>query len=315
MILTKIEEIVKQSNIICLFFTTCFFGAKITFLNQRIFLKLTNILMPICTFLLTVLLLLRWKTSGHFPLSNLYESCLFFSWVLTIIHVFLESRMNNNWIGIITAPSALLIQVFSTEGLSEKMQERSLLVPALQSNWLMMHVSMMILSYGILFVGSLLAITLLTINYKIQKNENLLESTLRYQDNMSFLVNDISFSSQFFSLDSIFLNVRAINLIKQLDYWSYRAINVGFLFLTIGILSGAVWANEAWGSFWSWDPKETWALITWLTFATYLHTRMINNWNEPKRALVALLGFFIVWICYLGVNLLGKGLHSYGWLK
>jgi cytochrome c-type biogenesis protein CcsB len=103
-------------------------------------------------------------------------------------------------------------------------------------------------------------------------------------------------------------------LTQQLDHWSYRIIGLGFPLLTIGILSGAVWANEAWGSYWSWDPKETWALITWLIFAIYLHTRMNRGWQGRKSAIVASLGFLIIWICYLGVNLLGRGLHSYGWL-
>jgi cytochrome c-type biogenesis protein CcsB len=104
-------------------------------------------------------------------------------------------------------------------------------------------------------------------------------------------------------------------LINQIDYWSYRIIGIGFPLLTLGILSGAVWANEAWGSYWNWDPKETWALITWVIFAIYLHIRITKGWNGTKPALVALLGFFVVWMCYLGVNLLGKGLHSYGWLN
>jgi cytochrome c-type biogenesis protein CcsB len=95
----------------------------------------------------------------------------------------------------------------------------------------------------------------------------------------------------------------------------YRIIGIGFPLLTIGILSGAVWANEAWGSYWSWDPKETWAFITWLIFAFYLHTRLQYGWEGKKSAFVATFGFFILWICYLGVNLLGKGLHSYGWLS
>lgn len=86
------------------------------------------------------------------------------------------------------------------------------------------------------------------------------------------------------------------------------------MFLTLGILSGAVWANETWGTYWSWDPKETWALITWLTFAAYLHTRLLYGWQGVKPASIASLGFILVWVCYLGVNLLGKGLHSYGFL-
>lgn len=98
----------------------------------------------------------------------------------------------------------------------------------------------------------------------------------------------------------------------NLDELSYRIIGLGFPFLTIGILSGAVWANEAWGSYWSWDPKETWALLTWLVFAIYLHTRLTKGWQGEKPAIIASLGFIIVWFCYLGVNLLGEGLHSYG---
>ena len=96
---------------------------------------------------------------------------------------------------------------------------------------------------------------------------------------------------------------------------SYRTLGLGFLLLTCGILSGAVWANEAWGSYWSWDPKETWAFITWLVYAIYLHTRITKKWQGRKPALIASIGFIVVWICYLGVNLLSQGLHSYGWVQ
>jgi hypothetical protein len=97
------------------------------------------------------------------------------------------------------------------------------------------------------------------------------------------------------------------------DNLSYRILGIGFPLLTIGILSGAVWANQAWGSYWSWDPKETWAFITWLVFAIYFHTRLTKGWAGKRSAFVACIGFLTVWVCYLGVNLLGKGLHSYGW--
>jgi cytochrome c-type biogenesis protein CcsB len=96
------------------------------------------------------------------------------------------------------------------------------------------------------------------------------------------------------------------------DSWSYRVISLGFTLLTIGILCGAVWANEAWGSYWNWDPKETWAFITWTIFAIYLHSRTNPNWKGTNSALVASIGFLIIWICYFGINLLGIGLHSYG---
>jgi cytochrome c-type biogenesis protein CcsB len=105
------------------------------------------------------------------------------------------------------------------------------------------------------------------------------------------------------------------SLLKLLDNLSYRTLGFGFPLLTIGILSGAVWANQAWGSYWSWDPKETWALITWVIFAIYFHFRFNKQWSGTKPAMVASIGFVFLWICYLGVNLLGKGLHSYGWFS
>jgi cytochrome c-type biogenesis protein CcsB len=111
------------------------------------------------------------------------------------------------------------------------------------------------------------------------------------------------------------LHSKYTKYILNLDFLSYRIIGLGFPFLTIGILSGAVWANEAWGSYWSWDPKETWALLTWLIFAIYLHTRLTKGWQGEKPAIIASLGFLVVWFCYLGVNLIGEGLHSYGFFK
>jgi cytochrome c-type biogenesis protein CcsB len=106
----------------------------------------------------------------------------------------------------------------------------------------------------------------------------------------------------------------ALTLLETLDNLSYRIIGLGFPLLTTGIVAGAVWANEAWGAYWSWDPKETWALITWFVFAAYLHARITKSWQGKRPAILASIGFVVVWICYLGVNFLGKGLHSYGWI-
>jgi len=114
-------------------------------------------------------------------------------------------------------------------------------------------------------------------------------------------------------LEKTTLSPQRLTLADTLDNISYRVIGLGFPLLTIGIIAGGVWANEAWGSYWSWDPKETWAFITWLVFAAYLHSRITKGWQGRKPALLAAAGFVVVWICYLGVNLLGKGLHSYGW--
>ncbi|MBV8885029.1 MAG: c-type cytochrome biogenesis protein CcsB, partial [Chroococcidiopsidaceae cyanobacterium CP_BM_RX_35] len=109
------------------------------------------------------------------------------------------------------------------------------------------------------------------------------------------------------------LSPQLMNLADTLDNISYRVIGLGFPLLTIGIIAGAVWANEAWGSYWSWDPKETWALITWLVFAAYLHARITRGWQGRRPAILAATGFIVVWICYLGVNILGKRLHPYSW--
>ena len=122
------------------------------------------------------------------------------------------------------------------------------------------------------------------------------------------------FSDKFSKLENTILPNKK-ELLENIDNWSYRTIGLGFPFLTIGIIAGAVWANEAWGSYWSWDPKETWALITWLVFAAYIHARLTQGWIGKKAAILGSLGFFVVWICYLGVNFLGQGLHSYGFLS
>jgi cytochrome c-type biogenesis protein CcsB len=192
------------------------------------------------------------------------------------------------------------------------MRQMTPLIPALQSNWLMMHVTVMLLSYATLLSGALLAISFLLLDkvnlINIISWQNLKTKSSNIE--LSFFQESQNLKN---SNSNFLLNFKKIEFLKILDNLSYRLIGIGFSFLTIGILSGAVWANEAWGSYWSWDPKETWALITWIVFAIYLHTRLIKGWKGKKSAFVASLGFFTLWVCYLGVNLLGKGLHSYGW--
>nr|YP_009829080.1 cytochrome c biogenesis protein [Pistia stratiotes]QJC59572.1 cytochrome c biogenesis protein [Pistia stratiotes] len=276
----------------------------------------------IATFLsITGLLVIRWIYSGHFPLSNLYESLMFLSWSFAIIHMIpkIWNHKNKNDLSAITTPSAILTQGFATSGLLTEMHQSAILVPALRSHWLMMHVSMMLLSYAALLVGSLFSIALLVITFRkniesFGKN-NLIRSfffseieCLNEVNENGNLLKNTSFSSSSLNLK----NYYKYQLIQRLDYWSSRVISLGFTFLTMGILSGAVWANEAWGSYWNWDPKETWAFITWTIYAIYLHTRTTQNGQGANSAIVASIGFLIIWICYLGVNLLGIGLHSYG---
>ena len=263
------------------------------------------------------ILCVRWLIAGHFPLSNLYESLLFLTWVLLTIYLYIETKTKSKLIGSVLIPVILLINGFANLTLSPEMQKASPLVPALQSNWLMMHVSMMILSYGTLIIGSLLCILFLVISrYK--------EIDFKVIDNVSlplynimldyYQVKSLSPSEEVNKQPNEISELGKLKLLQNIDNWSYRIIGIGFPFLTIGIISGGIWANEAWGSYWSWDPKETWALITWLVFATYLHARITKGWEGKKTAILGSLGFFVIWICYLGVNFLGKGLHSYGWV-
>jgi|TARA_B110000046_G_scaffold183699_1_gene220413 cytochrome c-type biogenesis protein CcsB len=269
------------------------------------------------------LLSLRWLNFGYFPLSNLYESLLFLAWGITFITAVVENKSQVNLVGSISTPIALFVTGFASLSLPESMQAPAPLVPALKSNWLMMHVTVMMLSYASLIVGSLLGIFFLILakgkNKKIElqgnsygtqftNNTNLIDTAFYKTDALNGYENLLT-DSQTSKTSAV---SERLNLLESIDNLSYRTISFGFPLLTIGIIAGAVWANEAWGSYWSWDPKETWALITWLVFASYLHARLTKSWQGEKPAMIASLGFIVVWICYLGVNFLGKGLHTYG---
>ena len=262
---------------------------------------------------ITGFLVSRWVSSGHFPLSNLYESLIFLSWALYILHTIPKIQNSKNDLSTITTPSTILTQGFATSGLLTEMHQSTILVPALQSQWLMMHVSMMLLSYATLLCGSLLSAALLIIRFRknfdfFSKKKNLLKTSLFSEIEYFYAKRSALKNTSFPS----FPNYYKYQLTERLDSWSYRVISLGFTLLTIGILCGAVWANEAWGSYWNWDPKETWAFITWTIFAIYLHSRTNPNWKATNSAFVASIGFLIIWICYFGINLLGIGLHSYG---
>nr|QJQ36474.1 cytochrome c heme attachment protein [Pyrrosia petiolosa]QJQ36913.1 cytochrome c heme attachment protein [Pyrrosia petiolosa] len=275
--------------------------------------KFSNKSMTIAFLCTTGFLVIRWFQTKHLPVSNLYESSMFLSWSFCLLHVILEFRNQNGLSGPIIAPSAMLTHAFATLGLPEEMQQFTPLVPASQSHWLMMHVTTTLLSYATLLWGSLLAISSPGIYYNDTKYYCVLDSRHGCCSTSSKLntLTRINVRNFLYPLSS---NFKKCQLINQLDRWAYQIISSGFSLLTIGILSGAVWANEAWGSYRSWDPKETWALVTWPIHATYLHTKITNRWMGEGPAAVASTGFFLVWVCFLGVNLLGLGLHNYGWM-
>ncbi|WP_320667609.1 c-type cytochrome biogenesis protein CcsB [Prochlorococcus sp. MIT 1307] len=269
--------------------------------------SIATMFVAVSNFTLTALLILRWWDAGHFPISNLYESLCFLAWALTLVQLLLERSVSSPFISAAVTPMALGCIAFASFALPEGLQEASPLVPALRSSWLVMHVSVIMCSYAALIVGSLLSVIVLFTD----RNQDLVirSSSIGSGAFRTPKEQDISLDN------SGILNLSSVEFtrIERIDSLSYRSITVGFLLLTLGLISGAVWANEAWGSWWSWDPKETWALICWLIYAAYLHTRLSRGWQGRRSAIVSSVGLIIISVCYIGVNLLGVGLHSYGW--
>ncbi|EFA70140.1 c-type cytochrome biogenesis protein CcsB [Cylindrospermopsis raciborskii S07] len=343
--LVVLQNWLDNASFAILFCTMLIYWVGTAFPSFSITAALGTAGMAIANLSIAVLLTARWMEAGYFPLSNLYESLFFLTWGITAIHLIAEYTSRSRLVGVVTAPVAMGITAFATLTLPSQMQNSEPLVPALKSNWLMMHVSVMMLSYSALMVGSLLAIAFLIVTqgqnielqgssvgnggyrtngYKLLKSQELMmegsggekNGFARVESNQngngySTAVLEVVKADHISPVTT--LSPQRLTLAETLDNISYRVIGLGFPLLTIGIIAGGVWANEAWGSYWSWDPKETWALITWLVFAAYLHARITRGWQGRKPAILAAGGFLVVWTCYLGVNLLGKGLHSYGW--
>jgi len=225
---------------------------------------------------------LRWMESydmgiGHVPLSNLYESLVFFAGTITLIYLLIERRYKTRIFGVFVTPLAFLAMAYASfsPNISSQIQP---LMPALKSNWLIAHVIACFIGYAAFAIAFGIGIM-----YLLKKR--------RPDDAESFL-------ARFPKPD-------------DLDDLNHRMILFGFLFLSAGIITGAVWANSAWGRYWGWDPKETWSLITWFIYATILHARLMHGWHGKRIAYLSIIGFASVLFTYFGVNLL-PGLHSYG---
>ena len=234
----------------------------------------------------TIAIALRWKESydmgvGHAPLSNLYESVVFFAWTIVLIYALLDIKYKYRVIGAFVMPFALLGMAWAQLGLNTGIEP---LVPALQSNWLLYHVVTCFLGYAAFAVACGISIM-----YLIKANHDANEQKTGEASVMSMFPP-----------------------IRVLDDLNYQAIMVGFPLLTLGIITGAAWANYAWGTYWSWDPKETWSLIVWFVYAAFLHARITKGWVGKRAAWLSIIGFAATIFCYLGVNLFLSGLHSYG---
>jgi cytochrome c-type biogenesis protein CcsB len=334
--LVALQNLLDNTAFAILFITMLIYWSSIAFRNLSWLPTIGSTGMAIANLSIAGLLVARWIEGGYFPLSNLYESLFFIAWGITAMHFVAERMSQSSLVGAVTAPISMGIAAFATLSLPSQMQHSEPLVPALKSNWLMMHVSVMLLSYSALMVGALLAIAFLIVtrgqaielkgssygsngfrtgNYRLKRQGETMAAMAAMEEN-GIGENGggtAVLTSTGTAIATDRLSPQRLNLADILDNISYRMIGLGFPLLTIGIISGGVWANEAWGSYWSWDPKETWALITWLVFAAYLHSRITKGWQGRRPAILAASGFVVVWICYLGVNLLGKGLHSYGW--
>jgi len=211
-------------------------------------------------------LILRTVESGHAPFTNMYESLSFLSWATALAFVLIHLRFSIPRIGPYLMLIAVALMALASSPLMPK--EATPLVPALQSYWLWLHVSVTLLGEAFFAVAFITSLMYLAARDPVKKDK----------------------------LDSV----------------SYRAIAVGFPLFTLGgLVFGMVWAQKAWGTYWSWDPKEVWSLITWLVFALYLHTRIVMGWKGKRSAWIAILGFLAALFTYFGVNYLLSGLHSY----
>ena len=218
----------------------------------------------------------RFFQAGHIPITNLHESLSFFAWTIILIYLVLDYKIKIPSLGAFILPLAFIFVLYASvvpKGIQP-------LIPALQSFWLGIHTITSFAGYAT-FAFAFCA----GIMYLIQ------ESQLKSK----------KFGPLYYRLPSL----------EILDDLSHKIISFGFPLLTIGIITGSLWASSAWGSYWSWDPKETWALITWFIYAAVVHSRFTVGWRGRKAAYLAIIGFCFVLFTFLGVNLLLKGLHSY----
>ena len=233
----------------------------------------------------TAAIVLRGIAMGRLPMANQYEFSTAFSWALALVSLIFILKFNFPVLGAFSSPVTLLLAVYA--GVQKLNELRVIaangvdsirnLMPALRSSWLGIHVSTVIVAYGAFGVSFVLSII--------------------------FLLRDRMKENGFWDTH--------IPKKEALDTISYRCVSLGMMFLTVTIGIGGIWAENAWGSYWSWDPKETWALVTWVIYLVYLHLRIRRGWNGKAAAIFGTVGFICVLFTYIGVNTLLPGLHSY----
>ena len=237
----------------------------------------------------TIGLLVRWRESylisadvGHIPVSNLYEVFILFAIITALIYLFYEMKLKTRNLGafallVISASIAFLLWYHFEKGAYEIQP----LVPALQSYWMKIHVPANFVGYGAFGLAAMIGVAYLIKDRAVTKN----------------------------SQSKVMARLPSLQI---MDDVMHKSIALGFAFFTIATVLGAMWAAEAWGGYWSWDPKETWALIVWLNYAAWLHMRLTKGWRGKPLAWWAIIGLFVTTFAFIGVNMFLSGLHSYG---
>ena len=236
-------------------------------------------------------LMVRWRESylispdvGHIPVSNLYEVFILFAVITALLYLFYERRYKTRGLGgfvLLVISAAVVFQLWYT--FEKQAHEIQPLVPALQSYWMKIHVPANFVGYGAFAMAAMIGVAYLLKSWRQSSND---------QGILATALPDLSI----------------------MDDLMYKSIALGFAFFTVATVLGALWAAEAWGGYWSWDPKETWALIVWLNYAAWLHMRMTKGWHGRPMAWWAVIGLFVTLFAFLGVNMFLSGLHSYGTL-
>ncbi len=263
---------------LCMLLYMVWLGSKSEFIG-----RLATYLTIIALITNTFAIILRMITSGHPPLSNGYEFLLTFVGGIMAVYLFAEFRYKLRSLGafVMPIPFLLLMFIIMTMGPDERIAQA--IPPALKSQWLTFHVLTAMFAYGAFAVSFGLGIMYLL---KMSKKDNKSKGTPK----------------------GIFSRFPSLEILDEL---SYKVVGFAFPLLTLCIITGAIWANYAWGTYWSWDPKETWSLITWIIYAGYLHARLMYGWKGKRAAWLAVFGFAAVLFTFFGVNYFLPGLHSY----
>ncbi len=238
--------------------------------------KVGSGLLSIGFILHTIAIVIRFHEAGYLPITNLYESVSFLAWAILLVYLIVHHKYRIPVLGAFVSPIVLILAIVGFALPREILP----LHPALKSFWLPFHAILA-------FMGDAVF-------------------ALAFSTGIMYLIQERQLKSK--KVGGFYRRLPSLGILDELNH---RFLTFGFPLLTFGIVTGSVWANYAWGSYWSWDPKETWSLITWFLYAALLHQRLAIGWRGKKAAMMAIIGFLAALFTFLGVNLILRGFHSY----